>query len=71
LLYLLDQIRDKGQLPTLTADQRSAIALDLDFYDASAVIVGPMPHEDVAVAFVSDVLGRGPEQVGGVNLWRL
>ncbi|MDX6223729.1 MAG: hypothetical protein QOE64_105 [Frankiales bacterium] len=71
LLYLLDQIRDKGQLPTLTADQRSAIALDLDFYDASAVIVGPMPHEDVAVAFVSDVLGRAPEQVGGVNLWRL
>lgn len=67
---LLDQVRDKGAVQ-VTDEQRAAVAQDLAYYQASTIVVGPMPHEAEAVALVSDLLGRAPEQVGGVNLWRL
>jgi hypothetical protein len=70
-LGLLDQIREQGRIDPITAEQRAAVTIDLEHYDARAVIVGPMPHEDVAVALVTELLGRPPVEVGGVNLWRL
>jgi hypothetical protein len=33
------------------------------------VIVGPMMYQDTMVRFITDLLGRPPEPVGGVYLW--
>jgi hypothetical protein len=55
--------------PTLDAATRSRLRDQLSAWAVTTVIVGPMAHEDDAVAFVSDVLGRAPESTGGVQVW--
>jgi hypothetical protein len=71
LIVLLDQIRQNGRSEPPSAQERSAVAIDLEYFDARAVVVGPMPHRADAVALVTALLGRSPEEVGGVSLWRL
>jgi hypothetical protein len=34
-----------------------------------AIIVGPMQNRQLAVQFFADLVGRPPEEVGGVDLW--
>jgi hypothetical protein len=42
----------------------------VDYSRADAVLVGPMSGvRDRLVAFVADLLGRQPAEVGGVQLW--
>ena len=39
------------------------------YYGADAVVVGPSPRRADLVAFVTALLGRPPEETGGVALW--
>ncbi len=41
----------------------------LHTYHPVAVVVGPMPHEGLAVRLMSQVLGKPPTWSGGVALW--
>jgi hypothetical protein len=45
------------------------IRADLRRWKVAAVVVGPMPHRDQAVALVSTVLGRAPAHADGVDVW--
>jgi hypothetical protein len=45
------------------------IRADLRRWSVEAVVVGPMPHRDQAVALLSAVLGRAPSAGDGVDVW--
>jgi hypothetical protein len=59
-----------GRMPVLTdADRRAAIA-DLTYWRAAVVVIVPgTPHQDLLRVIVTDLLGKAPQQVGGVQLW--
>ena len=61
---------EQGNPPTLDGAQRQALLADLDRWHVVAVIVGPMSHEEAAIALFTELLGRPPERTGGVALWR-
>jgi hypothetical protein len=42
---------------------------DLDGMGASTVVVGPEPREQEMVELFTLLLGRAPEQTGGVYVW--
>jgi hypothetical protein len=56
--------------PRLTGPRRRALARDLVRWRVGSVIVGPMPNQAAMVAFLTDLLGREPQVVEGVYLWR-
>jgi hypothetical protein len=33
------------------------------------VVLGPMPHRQVMAGFLTELLGRPPRRVGGVEVW--
>jgi hypothetical protein len=66
---LLEGIELGRGLPTPTAGLRASIAGDLARWHVRTIVVGPMPHEDQAVAAVTWVVGRPPERVAGVWVW--
>lgn len=55
--------------PDLDQKTRETLRRDLERYEVRSVIVGPMGARDRMVAFFVDLLGRPPEQVGGIDLW--
>jgi hypothetical protein len=59
-----------GEAPSpMTPDLRRALAADFQRWQVRTVIVGPMPHQAGELSLISDLLGRPPEQVGGVYVW--
>lgn len=42
---------------------------DIRNHDIGAVVVGPSPHSSEAVAFLTQLLGRPPEHLDGVDVW--
>jgi hypothetical protein len=58
------------QTPPLTPELRAAYGSDLIRWDVTSVIVGRQLYEDNVRAFVTELLGRPPQQVEGVWLWR-
>jgi hypothetical protein len=48
---------------------RRSIRADLTALNVQTVIVGPMAHEDRAVALLTWAIGRPPEHVQGVYVW--
>jgi hypothetical protein len=42
---------------------------ELQAMGATAVVVGPEPHQDEAVALFRGLLGREPVETGGVLVW--
>ncbi len=34
------------------------------------MVLGPMPHREAMSGFLTDLLGRRPERLAGVELWR-
>jgi hypothetical protein len=56
--------------PRLTGPRRRVLARDLVRWRVGSVIVGPMPNQAAMVAFLTDLLGREPQLVEGVYLWR-
>ena len=67
---ILDRIRRGGPLPALTTALRDRIAADLARWRVATVVLGPMPHRRVMAGFLTDLLGRPPERLAGVELWR-
>ena len=56
--------------PRLTGPRRRALAADFVRWRTGSVVVGPMPNQAAMVWFLTDLLGREPEVVDGVYLWR-
>jgi hypothetical protein len=57
------------RLGRLTANDRARYGAYLARHRISSVVVGPQPNEPGWVGFFSDLLGRGPARVGGVDVW--
>ena len=66
----LDRIRRGGRPPALTPALRRRIAADLERWRVASVVLGPMPHRPAMAGFLTDLLGRPPERLAGVALWR-
>jgi hypothetical protein len=59
-----------GRLQSVPPQVRAALLLEMEQLDAQAVLVADRPGADVVVRIVTDVLGRGPDEVtGGVSAW--
>jgi hypothetical protein len=56
--------------PPLTGPRRRALARDFVRWRVGSVVLGPMPNQAAMVGFLSDLLGRNPQPVDGVYLWR-
>jgi hypothetical protein len=67
---VLDRIRRGGRPPDLTPALRRRIAADLERWRVASVVLGPMPHRRTMAGFLTGLLGRPPEQLAGVELWR-
>jgi hypothetical protein len=66
---VLEGIELGAGTPAPTGELRASMAGDLARWHVRTIVVGPMPHEDEAVAVVSWVVGRPPERVDGVWVW--
>jgi hypothetical protein len=65
------QARQRGEPgPPFTPETRAAYAADLARWGVTIVIVGPHLNEANTTSFVTELLGRPPQRVGGVWLWR-
>jgi hypothetical protein len=58
-----------GSTP-VTAPEVDEYRADLRRHRIEVVIVGPMPNQDAMVRLFVQVMGRAPESVGGIYLWR-
>lgn len=67
---LFDDVRSDGVVPPITSSIRAAFTTDLARWSACAVVLGPSPHRDALRALATALIGRGPEAVDGVYLWR-
>ena len=67
---VLDRLRRGGRPPALTPALRRWIAADLARWRVATVVLGPMPNRRAMAGFLTDLLGRPPEQLAGVELWR-
>jgi hypothetical protein len=67
---VLARIQRDGRPPPLTPDLRRRIAADLARWQVASVVLGPMPHRPAMARFLTDLLGRPPERLAGVELWR-
>jgi hypothetical protein len=56
--------------PRLTAARRRLLAADFVRWRVGSVVVGPMPNQAAMVGFLTELLGRPPQTVDGVHLWR-
>jgi len=67
---LLQAVQYDGAVRAVTADVRSAFAADVRRWRACAVLLGPAPHVNALRDQVTALVGRRPEFVDGVLLWR-
>ena len=65
----MQAIQDNGSSLVVRGEVRAQIARDLEGAGISVVIVGPMPNRSQMVAFFSDLFGRPPKEVDGIELW--
>ncbi|WP_423203130.1 hypothetical protein [Krasilnikovia cinnamomea] len=67
---LLDWVREYGIRPVLTPVDRRAARTDLSFWRADAVVLVPGSDKaDLLAATLTDLLGRSPQRIGGVQVW--
>src|SRR5215203_56257 len=66
---ILDRIQRGGRPPPLTPALRRQMARDFARWRVRSVVLGPMPHRRVMAGFLSDLLGRAPQRLAGVELW--
>jgi hypothetical protein len=59
-----------GRLGEIQPQVRAALLLEMEQLDVEAVLVADRPGSEAVVRVVTDVLGRGPDEVtGGVSAW--
>jgi hypothetical protein len=61
---------EAGAAPSEDPARLGAIRRELAEARVRTVVVGPVPHAAAATALLTLVLGRPPERVGGVAVWR-
>ncbi|GGK71398.1 glycosyltransferase 87 family protein [Mangrovihabitans endophyticus] len=67
---LLRQVGEYGREPVLGAADRRAARRDLAYWRAAVVVLVPDGRNGAVLqATVTDLVGRGPQRVGGVLLW--
>ena len=66
---ILDHIQRGGRPPDLTPTLRRRIAADFARWRVGSVVLGPMPNRQVMAGFLTDLLGRPPDRLAGVELW--
>jgi len=67
---LLRSVEADGQVRPATPFLRTVFTDDMRLWRACAAVLGPSPHEAAVRAQVTALVGREPEAVGGVLLWR-
>jgi hypothetical protein len=67
---IMEAIQDSGVVIVARGEVRDQVSRDLVGADVRHVVVGPMEHRGQMAAFFEDLLGRPPEEVDGVLLWR-
>jgi hypothetical protein len=66
---LMEQIWSQGIAPPLDSVLRGRIAAELRAWGVRDVVVGPMGHQEVMAAVMTELLGRPPQWWGPVALW--
>lgn len=62
-------IQVNGATPPEGPDLRASLLTELHQRSVSVAILGPMPHQDVATAFLAWLLGYSPQSTQGVLVW--
>jgi hypothetical protein len=65
----LGRIQRGGRPPDLTLPLRRQIAEDFARWEVGSVVLGPMPHRGAMARFLTELLGRPPERLAGVEMW--
>jgi hypothetical protein len=65
----LGRIERGWRPPDLTPALRRQIAEDFTRWRVGSVVLGPMPHRRVMATFLTELLGRPPERLAGVEVW--
>ena len=59
-----------GRMPVVTVSDRMSAIADLTYWRASVVVLVPgTPHHDLLRSIITELLGKAPQSVGGVQLW--
>ena len=69
LSQIMEQIQDTGVVIVARGPERNAVAGDLRRLQIQDIIVGPMDKRGQMVAFFTDLMGRAPRNVDGVQWW--
>lgn len=69
LTSAMDAILHGRRAGEASAADRAEMLTELTRDHIGTVIVGPMPHRDAMVQFVTSLLGRVPEEDQGVQVW--
>lgn len=67
---LLWRVREYGEVPAITAADRRAFTADLTYWRAGVVVLVPESRNGAQLrATLTDLFGRPPQRVGGVEMW--
>ena len=67
---LLWRVREYGEVPAIAAADRRAFTADLMYWRAGVVVLVPDSRNGAQLrATLTDLFGRPPQRVGGVELW--
>ncbi len=70
LSAIMERIQDDGMTLVARGAVRDQVLRDIAMAGITDVIVGPMDHREQMVVFFTDLFGRPPIEVDGVQLWR-
>lgn len=70
LTRIMERIQDDGVTLVARGAVREQVLRDLADNGITDVIVGPMDHREQMLVFFTDLFGRPPAEVDGVQLWR-
>ena len=66
----MERIQDDGVTLVAAGEVRDQVFRDIAAAGITDVVVGPMDHREQMVHFFTDLFGRPPVEVDGVQLWR-
>jgi hypothetical protein len=65
----MKSLNEHGVVPPITEPVRAEFLTELDAWHVRAVVIGPWSREGQSVVFLTDILGRRPETLDGVEVW--
>jgi hypothetical protein len=66
----LNRIQRGRRPPELTPTLRQQIAKDFATWRVDSVVLGPMANREPMAGFLTELLGRPPQTIGSVQVWR-